>query len=97
MGAVVGLRWWEVEGGDGWVVNAADTGAGGAEEGKGPTHPQRVAAELAIRLLLEFQRTGCMPSVDTATLREETWERVAARWLELIDDSGAQASDIECL
>ena len=54
-----------------------------------PKQPQtqREAAEVAVRLLREYQRTGKLPSVDTETLRSETWERVAARWLDVIAEA----------
>ena len=41
---------------------------------------QRAAATRAIALL----RAREPPCVDTLTLRDETWRRVAARWLECI-------------
>ena len=42
---------------------------------------QREAARVAIELLQRYERgTPPMPSVDTPTLRDETWSRVAARW-----------------
>ena len=52
-----------------------------------PAYPQtqRDAAAKAIAMLKDYERTGFMPSVDTPTLREETWSRVAARWLQHID------------
>ena len=55
---------------------------------------QQAAARLAIEMLREYQRTGRMPSVDTPTLREETWARVAGRWLEVIE-RGALRRDAE--
>ena len=48
---------------------------------------QRDAAAKAIEMLREYQRTGRMPSVDTPTLRAETWTRIAARWVEVIESA----------
>ena len=50
--------------------------------GGDPREPatQRAAAARAIELLRALEP----PCVDTATLRDETWRRVAARWLEVI-------------
>ena len=55
---------------------------------------QQVAARRAIEMLRQYQRTGSMPSVDTPTLREETWARVAGRWLEIIE-RGALHREVE--
>lgn len=38
-----------------------------------------------MRVLREYEATGALPAVQTATLREETWARVAERWLEVVD------------
>ena len=46
---------------------------------------QRAAADLAVELLRGYEATGQLPSVDTETLRSETWARVADRWLDVID------------
>ena len=45
---------------------------------------QHAAARRAIEILLAYQRTGELPSVDTPTLRSETWAAVAGRWLEVM-------------
>ena len=42
---------------------------------------QRAAARRAIELL---RAPHALPCVDTPTLREETWDRVAQRWLEIL-------------
>ena len=46
---------------------------------------QRAAASVAIEMLRRYEETGALPDVQTPTLHEETWERVAARWLALLD------------
>ena len=46
---------------------------------------QHQAADVAIRLLSAYEATGALPEVRTDSLREETWARVAARWLEFFD------------
>lgn len=42
---------------------------------------QRAAAQCAVELLREYERTGRMRPVDTQTLRSETWAAVAAQWI----------------
>lgn len=56
-----------------------------------PTLPetQRAAARRAIELLREHERTGRMISVDTETLRSETWANIAAQWLQVISRDDA--------
>lgn len=51
-----------------------------------PTLPsvQRAAAAEAIRLLAHFGANGAMPQVVSEALREETWDRIAARWLQVV-------------
>ena len=49
---------------------------------------QRAAADVAIRLLRGFMQSGRMPPIVSATLHDETWERVAARWLEQVGAVG---------
>ncbi|KAL1515106.1 hypothetical protein AB1Y20_004169 [Prymnesium parvum] len=43
---------------------------------------QRAAARIAIRLLQAYEKSGVKPSSITATLRTETWEVLAAKWLQ---------------
>ena len=51
-----------------------------------PTEPdtQRRAAEVAVEILRMYEEHGRLPDVGTPTLREETWARVAERWLGLL-------------
>ena len=61
-----------------------------------PTEPstQRAAAARAAEILLEWKARGALPSVDTPTLRSETWAAVARRWLDVVAaDVSARASD----
>ena len=59
-----------------------------SDDAKGRSHApetQRRAADKAVALLRGYEATGTLPSVQTPTLREETWARVARRWLEVIE------------
>ena len=60
-----------------------------------PTLPetQQAAARQAISILLEYERTRTLPSVDTPTLRRETWDQVAASWLAVMDTPRPRAAE----
>ena len=60
-----------------------------------PTRPetQQAAARQAIAILLEYERTRTLPSVDTPTLRRETWDQVAASWLAVMDTPRPRAAE----
>ena len=55
---------------------------------KGAPHlaaTQHAAADVAIAILQAHAASGEYPDVRTPTLREETWARVAQRWLAVLD------------